>query len=215
MHLTVRQAHPGPRAFTLIELLVVLAIVGVLLGLLFPVFSSAQESARRVKAKNDVVQLVGAVNAYFTEYGRYPIASPAEGQPPTEVSFMTSNADLLNVLRAIDAGVNAGDALNPRRIAFIQVPDVKDNSRPRNGIYNGNWYDPWGPQPGKPESGIYHVRIDGSYSGHVTNPYPGYDDGDENHWGAPPTINQGAIAWSVATTGETTYELRDQVLSYQ
>jgi len=28
-------------------------------------------------------------------------------------------------------------------------------------------------------------------------------------------INQGVIAWSVARTGETTYELRDQIVSYQ
>jgi prepilin-type N-terminal cleavage/methylation domain-containing protein len=200
------------RAFTLIELLVVMSVIAVLLGMMFPIYGKVQESARRVQAKNDVVQLASAVNAYYTEYGKYPIAPPGEGQPATEVTFLTNNADLLNVLRAIDAGVNVGDALNPRRIAFIQVPDVKDQSRPRSGIYNGNWYDPWGPQAGKPESGIYHVRIDGSYSGHVTDPYPGY--GGEQ-WGPPPVINQGVIAWSVATTGETTYELRDQVLSYQ
>ena len=90
-------------------------------------------------------------------------------------------------------------------------------TQPRSGIQNGNWYDPWGPQAEKPESGIYHVRIDGSYSGRVTNPYPGYDDdNDERHPGTPPPmINQGLIAWSVARTGETTYELRDQILSYQ
>lgn len=212
MHLPVRHRCREGRAFTLIELLVVISVIGVLLGLMFPIYGSVQESARRVQAKNDVVQLANAVNAYYTEYGKYPITSPGAGQPATEVTFMTSNSDLLFTLRAIAQGANADNELNPRQIVFIQVPDVKDNNRPRSGIYNGNWYDPWGPQSGKPESGIYHVRIDGSYSGHVTNPYPGYD-GDQ--WGPPPVINLGVIAWSVAKTGQTTYELRDQVLSYQ
>jgi hypothetical protein len=131
--------------------------------------------------------------------------------------MLTSNSDLLNALRAVPEGANADDALNPKQIAFIRVPDAASSTLPRNGILHGNWYDPWGPQPGKPESGIYHVRIDGSYSGHVTNPYPGYDDDDEgkHHGEPPPVISQGVIAWSVARTGETTYELRDQIVSYQ
>ncbi len=208
------QALPQGEAFTLIELLTVIAVIGVLIALLFPIYGSVQESARRVKAKNDVTQLVVAINAFFTEYGTYPIASGAGGTD-TEVSFMTSNSDLLYPLRAVAEGANSGNALNPKQIAFIQVPDVANPTHPRNGIYNGNWYDPWGPRPGKPESGIYHVRIDASYSGHVTNPYPGYDDDDGEDKGPPPVINQGVIAWSVAGTGETTYELRDQVLSYQ
>lgn len=212
MHLTVRHRCPECRAFTLIELLVVISVIAVLLGMIFPIYGKAQESARRVQAKNDVVQLASAVNAYYTEYGKYPIAPPAGGEPATEVTFLTSNRDLLYTLRGIAQGVNTDNELNPRQIAFIQVPDVKDKNRPRSGIYNGDWYDPWGPQSGKPESGIYHVRIDGSYSGHVTNPYPGYDGDD---WGPPAVLNLGVIAWSVATTGATTYELRDQVLSYQ
>jgi len=204
-------------AFTLVELLVVIAVIGVLMSLLFPVYGSIQESARRLKAKNDVTQLVTAVNAYFTEYGAYPIAPPAPGEPATEVSFMTSNSDLLNVLQAVPEGANSDDALNPKQIAFIRVPDVASSALPRSGIFHGNWYDPWGPQPGKPESGIYHVRIDGSYIGKVTNPYPGFDDDDDwkHQGGPPPMINQGVIAWSVARTGETTYELRDQIVSYQ
>lgn len=211
--MTVRHRCFEDRAFTLIELLVVMAVIAVLMGVMFPIYGSVQESARRVKAKNDVVQLASAVNAYYTEYGKYPIAPPAAGQPATEVSFMTNNSDLLYTLRAIPEGANANNELNPRQIVFIQVPDVKDKDRPRDGIHEGNWYDPWGPQPNKPESGIYHVRIDGSYAGQVTDPYPGYDDGGQ--WGQPHVIKLGVIAWSVAKTGQTTYELRDQVLSYQ
>ena len=57
-------------AFTLIELLVVIAIIAILIGLLFPAFRAVQDQARRTQAKNDLTQIVTAVNAYYTEYGK-------------------------------------------------------------------------------------------------------------------------------------------------
>src|SRR5437016_11245744 len=60
------------KAFTLVELLVVIAIIAVLLGLAFPVFQGVLDRAKKVQAKNDVTQIVTAVNAFYTEYGRYP-----------------------------------------------------------------------------------------------------------------------------------------------
>ena len=63
------------RAFTLIELLVVIAIIAILIGLLFPAFRAVQDQARRTQAKNDLTQIVNAVNAYYTDYGKYPLAT--------------------------------------------------------------------------------------------------------------------------------------------
>ena len=57
-------------AFTLIELLVVIAIIAILIGLFFPAFSAVQNQARKAQAKNDLTQIVNAVNAYYTEYGQ-------------------------------------------------------------------------------------------------------------------------------------------------
>ena len=63
-------------AFTLIELLVVIAIIAILVGLFFPAFSAVQNQARKAQAKNDLTQIVNAVNAFYTEYGKYPLRSP-------------------------------------------------------------------------------------------------------------------------------------------
>src|SRR5438045_4812327 len=65
------------RAFTLIELLVVIIIITVLIGIAFPVFQSIQNQAKKTQAKNDVTQIVTAVNAFYTEYGKYPLPSTA------------------------------------------------------------------------------------------------------------------------------------------
>src|SRR5215475_1991380 len=139
---TLQQTGSG--AFTLIELLVVIAIIAVLIGLLFPAFRSVQDQARRTQAKNDLTQIVNAVNAYYTEYGKYPLATQG-----SETTFTSDNSDLMFTLRAIAFGANAANVLNPRKIIFLSPPDVKDPSYPRAGVTSaGIYYDPWGQAAG-------------------------------------------------------------------
>src|SRR6266481_9599929 len=85
-------------AFTLIELLVVIVIIAVLMGIAFPVFSSIQNQARKTQAKNDVTQIVTAVNAFYTEYGRYPTSATTD---PTAIygPGKTKSDTLFNELR--------------------------------------------------------------------------------------------------------------------
>ncbi len=59
--------------FTLIELLVVITVIAILMALLFPAFKGVQDQAKRTQAKNDVTQIVTAVNAFYTEYGQVPV----------------------------------------------------------------------------------------------------------------------------------------------
>src|ERR1700730_6586952 len=111
--------NEGRDAFTLIELLVVITIIVILMGLLFPAFRGVQNQAKKTQAKNDLTQIVTAVNAYYTEYGKYPIA------PATETTFgpggsPATNETLFNELRGLTSS-----ALNPRQIVFISPPDVK------------------------------------------------------------------------------------------
>ena len=212
-------AHPGERAganesnalqthhrgFTLIELLVVIAIIAVLIGLLFPAFRAVQNQAKQTQAKNDLTQIVNAVNAFYTEYGKYPLA--------TDDSTISNNADLFYTLRAVSAGANLNNAVNPRQIVFINPPSVKDAANPRSGIgSDGQYYDPWGPTAGKPESGIYHLRIDGNYDNQIANVYTA-DTG-----AGPGTLRTGVIAWSFGrdgTQGNANFSGSDDVISWQ
>src|SRR5947207_1003507 len=64
----------GARAFTLIEMIVVILIIATLAALLMGAATGVFDHARKVQAKNDVVQIVNAVNAFYTEYGYYPVS---------------------------------------------------------------------------------------------------------------------------------------------
>jgi prepilin-type N-terminal cleavage/methylation domain-containing protein len=166
------------QAFTLMELLVVITIIAILMGLIFPVFQGVQNQAKKAQAKNDLAQIGTAVNAYYTEYGKYPVV--ADDTP------IANTADLFYTLRAIASGtVNASDAANPRKIVFVEIPDAKNQSQPRSGIKtsDGQWYDPWGTS--------YKIAIDGNYDNTVANPY-----GPTGGAGSDP-IRAGVISWSL------------------
>jgi prepilin-type N-terminal cleavage/methylation domain-containing protein len=193
-------------AFTLIELLVVIAIIAILIGLLFPAFSAVQNQAKRTQAKNDLTQIVTAVNAYYTEYGKYPLV--ADDTP------ITVNNLLFDVLRNM-TGANPGNAANPRGIVFMSPPYVKDPANPRSGIAAqdvtvngvlipiGSFVDPWGTP--------YRGAIDGTYDNQITNPYGGSANA------GPAILSIGVIAWSFGKdqTQDTDIKAGDDVISWQ
>jgi len=176
--------------FTLIELLVVIAIIAILIGMLFPAFSAVQNQARRTQAKNDLTQIVTAVNAFYTEYGKYPLV--ADDTP------ITTNNTLFDILRNM-TGATPGNLSDPRGIVFISPPDVKDRNLPKSGIATltvtvngvsipiGSFVDPWGTP--------YRVAIDGTYDNQIANPYTA-DTG-----AGPATLTIGVIAWSLGKDG--------------
>src|SRR6188472_2955977 len=100
-----------PKAFTLIELLVVISIIAVLAGLAFPAFQGVQNSAKRTQAKNDLTQIVTAVNAFYTEYGRYPTA--ATNDAGAKLPAGGDNGTFFSELRGLTT------SLNTKQIVFL------------------------------------------------------------------------------------------------
>ena len=194
--------HARDSAFTLIELLVVIVIVAILMGLAFPVFQGVQNQAKKAQAKNDLIQIVTAVNAFYTEYGRYPTSESDDSTAKFGAGSANTNDVILNELRATTP------TLNTRQIVFLSPPDVKDPTKPQAGISRADnqFYDPWG----RP----YALALDANYDNQITpNPY-----GDENGAGGSP-LRQGVIAWSVGRDGSLgkngKFTGSDDVISWQ
>jgi prepilin-type N-terminal cleavage/methylation domain-containing protein len=195
--------------FTLIELLVVIAIIIILMAFLFPAFRGVQNQAKRAQAKNDLTQIVTAVNAFYTEYGKYPTSATTDATAKYGPGSANTNDVLFNELRAKSA------VLNTRQIVFISPPDVKDPANPRAGIGRttgaGQYYDPWGTP--------YAIALDADYDNQVTpNPYPDTDGSA----GANP-LRLGVINWSYGSDGvlgtkspaSSNFKGSDDVISWQ
>jgi prepilin-type N-terminal cleavage/methylation domain-containing protein len=219
----MRPLQKHERAFTLIELLVVIAIIIILAGLLFPAYQAVQSQAKRTQAKNDLTQIVTAVNAFYTEYGRYPI-DPAAGT--VDVSYGATgatytNEKLFDVLRNITTDALT-TTLNPRGIVFISPPNVKDGANPKSGIgtttSTGQYFDPWGTP--------YNVAIDGNYNNIVRAPNytdlaTGYSTATDGSGDVGVRI--GVIGWSFGTDltlarkspASSNYKDSDDVISWQ
>jgi prepilin-type N-terminal cleavage/methylation domain-containing protein len=183
--------------FTLIEMIVVMLIIATLTALFMGAASSVFDRARRTQAKNDVIQIATAVNAFYTEYGRYPVTvtDPTKdaffgtGSTPAGSNAYGTNVVLLNVLRNITSDPNAV-ALNPRQIVFLSPGGAKNTVPPRGGIATADncYYDPWGSQ--------YAIVIDTNYDNTITNPY---SDSDGSAGTTP--LRVGAVAYSYGKNG--------------
>jgi len=186
--------------FTLIEMIVVMLIIATLAALLMGAATSAFDRARRTQAKNDVIQIATAVNAYYTEYGRYPVqvtstttdAFFGTGSTPAGSTPYGINAVLIDVLRNNTTGSNAAlvATLNPRQITFLSPGGAKNTVPPRGGIAAADncYYDPWGSQ--------YAIVIDTNYDNTITNPY---SDTDGSAGTRP--LRFGAVAYSYGKNG--------------
>src|SRR5947207_9181232 len=197
MHALARSFRAG--GFTLIELLIVIGIIAILIGLLFPAFKGVQDQARRTQAKNHITQIVTAVNAFYTEYGRYPTTATTDATATYGPGGSTTeNGGLFSELRATST------TLNTRQIVFISPPDAKDQNDPRSGIKTstGGYYDPWGSE--------YAVALDADYNNQVVNPYT-------SNAGATPNLQNGVIAWSLGKdrVQGTNFKASDDVISWQ
>jgi prepilin-type N-terminal cleavage/methylation domain-containing protein len=214
------------RGFTLLELLVVITIIIILMGMLFPAFRGIQDQAKRTQAKNDLNQIVTAISAFYTEYGRYPLPTGVIA----DTSYATNNNTVFDILRydTNHADVDTVKAMNPRQIVFIEPPVAKDQAAPKLGLNTttGVWYDPWGY--------AYNVTIDANYNSvanavSVGNPAPNYSDLSGTYTNVSPDTGPktGAIAWTkgpdnaLGNNGDNQYKntstgiQSDDVISWQ
>jgi Tfp pilus assembly protein PilE len=182
----MRRSPNGLSGFTFFEVLTVCVLIAILAGIGYPSIISILERARKTQAANEEQQIVTAVNAYYSEYGKYPLPAGTTADT-TYGSGGISNSELFYTLRAVDGGtMNAGNAANPRKIVYIQPPISKTGTKGGINSTTGIWYDPWGSP--------YNVMIDGGYDNQLTpNPYIDAPGGT--------TLYLGVIVWSFGKNG--------------
>ena len=93
-----RKSPHSPRGFTLIELLVVIAIIAILAAILFPVFQSVRENARRTQCLSNIKQISLGYAQYYQDSDEVlpglfytspvPITFPGETTPRTTYTWV-------------------------------------------------------------------------------------------------------------------------------
>jgi hypothetical protein len=133
------------------------------------------------RARNDAAQIMVAIDAYLTEYGRLPISSPVDVTVSEEAQ--SGVMDLL-----CPDGSRPFSALNSRGIVFLEIPNV---SKGRDGRLNGKgpYLDPWG----RP----YFISLDSNYDGFIRPP-----GGDAS----TPPIKKSVIVWSLGDPEKSGYD---------
>jgi prepilin-type N-terminal cleavage/methylation domain-containing protein len=228
-------------AFTLVELLVVIAIIVILMSLLLTAVPAVKEAARKTEARNTVNQVVVAMNAYYTEYAKFPPtqigADPSAGAAgdttvgDSRMGATAPNNAVFFTLRNIPMGPNMEYAANPRKVVFYdgKSANVSGSGRARGGFYDRTesggspgasemscLFDPWGNQYGVVMDSDGDDRID------LTGIYTDFTGADPAS-GQAPRRKVGAFSMGkdekLGTKGDRAYrrgsEKSDDVLSWE
>jgi len=202
--------------FTLIELIVAMVIIGILLGILFPVIGSSIKKGKKNKAEADVKAIVTAWQQYYADYGHWPVeesrflrngapqwAGEAGQASPTAVGIAMTNVvmDCImfpNASAYTSDHANDADQIDPivKEYNFkrLQLMERKEWGTQDN---DSTMLDPWGQ--------VYRFMLDVNGDGKVEwAPGGGHD---------VVTVYAPCIAWSVGPDEER--DTADDVRSWQ
>ncbi len=182
-------------AFTLVELLTVIAIIGILAAMLLPVLIAVKKKAQAMKAKTEIAELVNAINAYDTDYGRFPTSSrPAPNDAQDAATVAKGDFTYGGPLRALDGTVTliqnpatyTYQATNSEVIAILM--DITNTPSGAATINNGHLKNP--------KQTHY---LNAKFSGDTSSPGVGTDLVYRDPWGNPYIItmdlNYDEVCW--------------------
>jgi len=148
------RAGGAGHGFTLIELLVVVAIIGLLLGLLFPAVQAVREKTRGNSCSGNLRQLALAMHTYHNFNGRLPMGAVCKPHPlpishgHTWVEYLFPFINQQAVYDKIDFLAFNHEAPNPAALNNLLIPSLLCPSDPKAGLFdNGRWLALYTPGP--------------------------------------------------------------------
>jgi len=183
----VRRYRTG---FTLVELLVVIAIIAILAAMLLPVLAAVKKKALVAKAKTEIADIVNAVNAYDSEYSRFPLTS---GGVSDEQFFANGNDFTTGLPKPPPAGSGFGPGNGSGNYTYDNNSNVvsilMDLEVFPNGTPTANAQHVKNPKQVK----FLNAHMSGSAHGEQ-NPLPGVDNDGiyRDPWGNPYIISMDA-----------------------
>jgi len=174
MNLTKRRRMVKKTGFSLIELLVVIAIISMLAAMLFPVFSTAREKARRASCLNNMKQVGLMLNMFaadhqeffpnpdpYNKYWKYNLSTRTweDANPPLSYPYRLNMGITEDMKNAIEPYVK-----NPQ---ILYCPSDKFVYTNLSKYWNQVEYDTGDPVPRVP-----YIRIGYTYLAYI----PFYED---------------------------------------
>ncbi|MDF1737764.1 MAG: type II secretion system protein [Verrucomicrobiales bacterium] len=189
-------------AFTLLELLVVISIIGILAGMLYPAALAVMAHVKKTRTENTAIHLRNAINAYYTEYRKFPCEA---GKNDEATIHLVTDTELMDVLCASPSAVKQG-GLNPRGIVFFTARNARPmgNGKYHNGLRidesgGASLYDTWGE--------YFEVALDGDNNGRIATPEWDRDNSSSE-------ITESILVWSKGPDTEVDGEKADNITSW-
>jgi prepilin-type N-terminal cleavage/methylation domain-containing protein len=167
-------------AFTLVELLVVIAIIGILAAMLLPVLVAVKKAVLVKKARLEAQAIATAIEAYDSDYGRFPVSANAQNQAVVNSNPSGKNGDFTygGIIGGTQVGTSmfGGVLTNSEVIAILMNEQTLGNGvntnhvkNPKQVIYLNAKLSGYDPAVGG--QGLSGVDITGVYRDPWGNPY--------------------------------------------
>jgi prepilin-type N-terminal cleavage/methylation domain-containing protein len=127
----MKKTHPNtsafcllPSAFTLVELMIVMGVIVIMMAMLFPVVTGSKDKTRKKQAVTEAHNIVLAISAYRSEFGKWPNQS----QAGMDKTYFADNYKVIQQL--------VGNNARGKVFLAIQASNQTDSIT--------NMVDPWG-----------------------------------------------------------------------
>ena len=125
------------------EWAIVIGLLFVVIGTSLPAWWSLKRYRAHSMVQSDMAVVIAATRDFHSEYGIWPSEHSGE-YGDYRYGRGVANAQMFNVLRAIDGEGNRDHQVNPRRIEFIRISESDEGLSGIDAV--GNFVDPWGQQ---------------------------------------------------------------------